>query len=61
MKLPEPRALKQLAANPDYTDGFWILIDIDVCKLDTKLVRLNIPLPQGLVSEIDDYAKAHGA
>jgi metal-responsive CopG/Arc/MetJ family transcriptional regulator len=34
---------------------------VDVAKLETRPVRLNISLPQSLVSEIDDYAKAHGA
>ncbi|ESS66344.1 hypothetical protein MGMO_197c00010 [Methyloglobulus morosus KoM1] len=59
--LPTPTPLEDLAANPDYQDGVWLLLDVDTDKLDTKPVRLNISLPQSLVNEIDAYAKAHGA
>ena len=61
LTLPKPSALEDLINNPEYTEGVWLLIDVDISKLDTKPVRLNISLPQSLVSEIDDYAKAHGA
>lgn len=61
LDLPKPTALDELAVNPDYQDGAWLLVDVDTSKLETKSVRLNISLPQVLVNEIDDYAKAHGA
>ena len=61
LALPKPSSLEQLLNNPDYSDGVWLLIEIDTSKLETKSVRLNISLPQGLVSEIDHYVKAHGA
>ncbi len=60
-ELPKPSPLEALVNHPDYTDGVWLLIDIDVSKLETKSIRLNISLPQGLVAEIDAYAKTHGA
>jgi len=61
LDLPKPTSLEKLANNPDYQGGVWLLINIDASKLETKSVRLNISLPQGLVSEIDSYAKTHGA
>lgn len=61
LELPKPTALNTLVNDPNYTSGVWLLIDVDTSKLETKPVRLNISLPQGLVSEIDEYAKAHGA
>jgi len=61
VELPKPTALNNLINHPDYTGGVWVLIDIDVAKLETKAIRLNISLPQGLVAEIDAYAKSHGA
>ena len=61
LELPKPTALDVLVNDPDYGDGVWLLVDVDVAKLETRPVRLNISLPQSLVSEIDDYAKAHGA
>lgn len=61
LELPKPSALDKLINDADYVDGVWFLIDVDISKLDTKPVRLNISLPQSLVSEIDSYTKAHGA
>ena len=61
LELPKPSDLDTLVINTDYIDGVWLLIDVDISKLDTKPVRLNISMPQSLVSEIDAYAKAHGA
>ncbi len=61
LTLPKPTALEALVNDLDYTDGVWLLINVDISKLETKPVRLNISLPQSLVSEIDSYAKAHGA
>ncbi|MCF8007942.1 MAG: type II toxin-antitoxin system HicB family antitoxin [Methylovulum sp.] len=59
--LPTPTPLDDLVKHPDYIGGVWLLVTIDTATLETKPVRLNISLPQGLVSEIDGYAKAHGA
>jgi hypothetical protein len=39
--------------------GFWILIDIDRAKINTKPVRLNISLPESLLHDIDAFAKPH--
>lgn len=61
LDLPKPTPLDKLAMDIHYQGGAWLLIDVDTSKLETKSVRLNISLPQGLVTKIDDYAKAHGA
>ena len=57
--LPAPTPLDHLMEDPHYTDGAWLLVDIDTKKLDTKSVRLNISLPANLVARIDDHAKAN--
>jgi predicted RNase H-like HicB family nuclease len=62
MALPVPTALESLAVLPGFQDGgIWLLVDVDTARLDPRPVRLNISLPAGLVREIDDYARAHGA
>ena len=40
LELPKPSALDELVKNTDYADGVWLLIDVDISKLDTKPVRL---------------------
>lgn len=61
VELPKPTALEVLVNSSEYIDGVWLLIDVDIAKLETKPLRLNISMPQSLVSQIDIYAKAHGA
>jgi predicted RNase H-like HicB family nuclease len=58
-EIPTPTAIEELAADPAYEGGFWMLIDIDLAKVNTKSVRLNISLPAMLVGEIDRYAAEH--
>jgi predicted RNase H-like HicB family nuclease len=56
------------ASDPDalptgdaYTGGYWLLVDIDVARVNPRAVRLNVSLPENLVHRIDDYARTHGA
>lgn len=44
--------------NPAYQNGFWMLVDIDLSKINTRAVRLNISLPEYLVGRIDGAAAA---
>ncbi|MCS4503431.1 hypothetical protein KBTX_03293 [wastewater metagenome] len=59
MPLPAPTPLEKLASDERYHDGVWMLIDVDVSRLNTQPVRLNVSLPGGLVQRIDAYARAH--
>jgi predicted RNase H-like HicB family nuclease len=56
--VPSPSALEQWLHHPDYQGGAWMLIDIDVSKINAKAVRLNISLPENLVTKIDEAARA---
>ncbi len=58
MVVPSPTGLDDLINHPDYEGGIWMLMDIDISKLKTKSVRLNVSLPEGLLRRIDDEAKA---
>jgi predicted RNase H-like HicB family nuclease len=59
VEIPSPTALEKLAADPAYEGGIWLLIEIDLAKVNTKSLRLNISLPANLVGEIDRYAAEH--
>ncbi|TRM52418.1 ribbon-helix-helix protein, CopG family [Achromobacter sp. LC458] len=41
-----------------FKGGFWMLVDIDLSKVNAKAVRLNISLPENLVHRIDAVARA---
>jgi predicted RNase H-like HicB family nuclease len=59
MDIPLPTSLEKLMSSPEYEGGAWLLVDVDVSRLSTKPVRINISLPENLVQSIDDYAKTH--
>jgi predicted RNase H-like HicB family nuclease len=56
--IPAPSAPDAWADDPDYQGGFWMMVDVDLSKVNTKAVRLNISLPENLVHRIDAAAKA---
>lgn len=55
---PLPTSLDKLMASPDYQGGIWMMVDIDIRKLKTRSIRLNVSLPEGLLRRIDDEAKS---
>ena len=57
--VPAPTALAVLAADPQDSGGVWLLADVDVTRIDTRPVRLNVSLPANLVQQIDSWASAH--
>jgi predicted RNase H-like HicB family nuclease len=59
VEIPPPTAIEELAAADQYESGFWLLIALDLTKVNTKSARLNISLPANLVGEIDRYAAEH--
>lgn len=56
-RVPAPTPLERLTNNPDYTGGVWMLADIDLSRVNTQSVRINISLPENVVHKIDAYAK----
>ncbi len=59
VEVPPPTPLEVLARDPAYTDGTWLLVDIDLERVNPRRVRLNVSLPAALVARIDRYAAAH--
>ncbi|MGS0756003.1 type II toxin-antitoxin system HicB family antitoxin [Roseateles sp. GG27B] len=59
--MPAPTALEVLAADPQFEGGIWLLADVELTRIDTSPVRLNISLPANLLEQIDAYVRSHGA
>ena len=51
--------LENLVSEPEYAGGVWMLVDLDLSRIDTRPVRLNVSLPSNLVQQIDAWAEAH--
>jgi len=58
MPIPGPSAPEDWQNDERFQEGYWMLVDIDLSKISTRAVRVNISLPESLVAKIDDAAKA---
>jgi len=58
--IPAPSSPEAWAKNKDYRGGFWLLVDIDLNKVRSRAVRVNISLPESLVGRIDEAARRRG-
>lgn len=56
--IPAPSVPEAWEGHEDFEGGFWMVVDIDLSKVSTKAVRLNISLPENLVHRIDATARA---
>jgi len=55
--IPAPTALEKLAEDTRYQGGVWMLVDLDLSRIDPAPRRVNISLPGSLLSQIDSYAQ----
>ena len=55
--IPKATPLEHLIGNPAYEGGAWMLVDIDLNRVNKKTIRLNVSLPENLVYQIDDFSK----
>lgn len=58
--IPAPKSIEFHRNNPDYADGIWAFVSVDLSKLSGKSKRVNITVPERLLSIMDQYALQHG-
>ena len=58
--IPAPRAIAEHRINPDFADGVWAAVEVDISRFEGRAEKMNITLPRRLLAKIDSYAKAHG-
>jgi predicted RNase H-like HicB family nuclease len=58
--IPPPQPIEIHQANPDYAGGVWAVVNVDLTKLSGKTRRVNITLPERILTLMDHYASAHG-
>lgn len=59
MEIPAPSVPEHWQGDERFSGGYWMLVEIDLAKIRSHAVRLNISLPEYLVKRIDSYAQAH--
>ena len=58
--IPSPKSIDEHQNNPDYAEGIWALVTVDITKLSGKTRRINITLPERVLNVMDKYAADHG-
>jgi len=59
-RVPPPGSIDTHLENPDYAEGVWAIIPVDLSKLSGKTRRINITLPERALQEVDSCAKTIG-
>ena len=59
-ELPAPRPISYHRGNPDFADGIWAVVNVNVSRFEGKAEKINITLPRRLLAKIDSYAQAQG-
>ena len=58
--IPEKTHLEVHQANADYAGGIWALVDVDIAKLSSKTIRVNVTMPARVLSIVDEAAAREG-
>jgi len=56
--IPRPSAPEDWSDDAQFQGGYWMLVEIDLSRVNAKAIRLNVSLPQSLVKRIDAVAQA---
>ena len=56
--IPEPSTLEAIMSNRENREAVAYLVDVP--KIASKAVRINITIPSDVLEEIDSFAESHG-
>jgi predicted RNase H-like HicB family nuclease len=57
---PVAASIEKHIDNPDFRDGIWALVEVDLNRLSLNSKRVNITLPERLLNSLDYFAKKQG-
>ena len=58
--IPGPRKIETHRGIPDYSDGIWAVVAVDLSMVSGRSRRINVTIPEQILSRVDDYAKKIG-
>ena len=58
--IPVPQAIEKHQDNPEYDGVIWAIASIDLSKLSGKAKRINITLPEAILSKVDQFTTQKG-
>lgn len=57
--VPMPGSIEAHKNNPDYADAIWAVVEVDLDKLLPDKKRVNVVLPERVLSLIDSYVEEY--
>jgi predicted RNase H-like HicB family nuclease len=58
--IPLCSLIEKLQKKREFKNGVWAVVEVDISKLSVKSKRVNITVPERLLTTMDYYAKKHG-
>lgn len=58
--IPVPKTIEFYKDNPEFKDGIWAVVNVDISKLSGRSKRVNITIPERLLSLMDQYVAERG-
>jgi predicted RNase H-like HicB family nuclease len=58
--IPLPNSIEKHKDDPEYSDGTWALVDVDISKVKGKAKRINITIPERVLYKLDLYSQREG-
>ena len=58
--LPGPAPIEQHKENPEYAEGLWAVVSVDLSDLSGKAKRVNITVPERFLIQFDSFARKKG-
>ena len=58
--IPGPKEIETHRGNPDYSDGIWAVVTVDLSRVNGSARRINVSIPERILARVDDHAKETG-
>ena len=58
--VPVAHEVEKYKDKEEWSGGVWAFVQVDLSKLSGKSKRINITLPERLLTQVDHYASEHG-
>lgn len=59
-RIPPGMPIERHRAKREFASGIWALVDVDLSKLSGKARRVNITMPERILTQIDSFASRTG-
>lgn len=58
--IPQPTTIEKYRNKRDLKNAVWAIVPVDLSELAGKAIRVNVTIPERILSQIDGFAKKHG-